>query len=398
ELSLRIAYDRSLYEEQTIRRMLEHLRTILVRVTTVEEQRLSAVSLLTEAERQETLELCRTRISPSPTPPGPGPCLHQLFELRVENAPRSISVSAGDQAFSYAELNRRANQLAHLLQAHGVGPEKLVVLHLERSIEMIVAMLVVLKAGGAYVPLDASTPARRAGFIIADTRAAVVITDLHLRQQLPATEATVICLEEQQAALAAQCVENPCSSVLAENAAYVIYTSGSTGTPKGVLVTHRNVTRLFTSTQAAYGFCERDVWTQFHSGGFDFSVWEIWGALLHGGHLVIVPHAVSRSPEEFYRLLVRKEVTVLNQTPSAFRQLMRADEHLHSTSRLSLRLVIFGGEALDERDLQGWFARHGDRCPQLVNMYGITETTVHVTYRALVAGTDGAHGSRIGTP
>src|SRR6185369_1654431 len=223
-------------------------------------------------------------------------------------------------------------------------------------------------------------------------------TDLHLRQQLPATEATVICLEEQQAALAAQCVENPCSSVLAENAAYVIYTSGSTGTPKGVLVTHRNVTRLFTSTQAAYGFCERDVWTQFHSGGFDFSVWEIWGALLHGGHLVIVPHAVSRSPEEFYRLLVRKEVTVLNQTPSAFRQLMRADEHLHSTSRLSLRLVIFGGEALDERDLQGWFARHGDRCPQLVNMYGITETTVHVTYRALVAGTDGAHGSRIGTP
>ena len=399
ELSLRIAYDRRLYDEQAIRRMLAHLRTILVRLTTDEEQRLSAVSLLTEAERLETLELGRTRISPSPTPPGPGPCLHQLFELRAGNAPQSISVSTGDQAFSYAELNRRANQLAHLLQAYGVGPEKLVVLHLQRSIEMIVAMLAVLKAGGAYVPLDASTPAQRAAFIIEDTRALVVVTDARLQQQWPATEATVICLEEQQAALARQCAENPCSSVLPENAAYVIYTSGSTGTPKGVLVTHGNVTRLFTATQAAYGFCERDVWTQFHSSGFDFSVWEIWGALLYGGHLVIVPQAVSRSPEEFYRLLARKRVTVLNQTPSAFRQLMRVDEHLHSISRLSLRLVIFGGEALDQRDLQGWFVCHGDQRPQLVNMYGITETTVHVTYRPVsIADTYSAHGSRIGTP
>jgi amino acid adenylation domain-containing protein/non-ribosomal peptide synthase protein (TIGR01720 family) len=399
ELSLRIGYDRRLYEEQTIRLMLGHLRTILEQVTAVKEQRLSAVSLLTEPERRETLELCRTRISLPPPPPAPGLCLHQLFELRAEDAPQAVAVSAEGQSLSYAELNRRANQLARLLQAHGVGPETLVVLHLERSVEMVVAMLAVLKAGGAYVPLDAATPARRSAFIIEDTRAAVVVTDARLRQQLPATDATVVCLEEQREALAAQRAENLCSRVRAENAAYVIYTSGSTGRPKGVLVTHDNVTRLFTGTQAAYGFCERDVWTQFHSGGFDFSVWEIWGALLHGGRLVIVPRAVSRSPEEFYRLLVREGVTVLNQTPSAFRQLMRADEHLHSTSRLSLRLIIFGGEALDLRNLRGWFARHGDRCPQLVNMYGITETTVHVTYRPLaVADTRGARGSRIGTP
>jgi amino acid adenylation domain-containing protein/non-ribosomal peptide synthase protein (TIGR01720 family) len=398
-LSLRIGYDGRLYEEQTIRLMLGHLRTILERIATVEGQRLFDVSLLTEPECREALALCRTRIGLPPTPPAPGLCLHQLFELRAEDAPQAAAVSAEGQALSYAELNRRANQLAHLLRAHSVGPEKLVVLYLERSVEMVVAMLAVLKAGGAYVPLDAATPARRSAYIIEDTRASVIVTDARLRQQLPATEATVICLEEQQEALAAECVENPRSRVHAEDAVYVIYTSGSTGRPKGVWVTHGNVTRLFSGTQAAYGFSERDVWTQFHSGGFDFSVWEIWGALLHGGRLAIVPHAVSRSPDEVYRLFVREGVTVLNQTPSAFRQLMRADEHPHSTSRLSLRLIIFGGEALDLRDLQGWFARHGDRCPQLVNMYGITETTVHVTYRPLVfADTRDAHGSPIGTP
>jgi len=395
ELSLRIAYDRRFYEEQTILRMLEHLRTILEGITT--GQRLSAVSLLSGPERRETLELCRPKIPP--TPSGRGLCLHQLFEFRAESTPQAIAVSVGGETLSYDELNWRANQLAYLLQAHGVGSETLVVLHLERSFEMIVAMLAVLKAGGAYVPLDVATPARRSAFIIEDTRATVVVSDARLRQQLPATVATVICLEEQQEALAAQCMENPRSPVDADNAAYVIYTSGSTGRPKGVLVTHHNVTRLFTVTQSAYSFCDHDVWTQFHSEGFDFSVWEIWGALLHGGRLVIVPQTVSRSPEEFYRLLISEGVTVLNQTPSAFRQLMRTDEHLHLTSQLSLRLIIFGGEALDVKNLQGWFARHGDQCPQLVNMYGITETTVHVTYRPLsIADTYSAHGSLIGTP
>ncbi|MBG6485667.1 pyoverdine non-ribosomal peptide synthetase PvdD, partial [Pseudomonas aeruginosa] len=175
---------------------------------------------------------------------------------------------------------------------------------------------------------------------------------------------------------------DPLPTLSADNLAYVIYTSGSTGKPKGTLLTHRNALRLFSATEAWFGFDERDVWTLFHSYAFDFSVWEIFGALLYGGRLVIVPQWVSRSPEDFYRLLCREGVTVLNQTPSAFKQLMAvACSADMATQQPALRYVIFGGEALDLQSLRPWFQRFGDRQPQLVNMYGITETTVHVTYR-----------------
>ncbi len=181
--------------------------------------------------------------------------------------------------------------------------------------------------------------------------------------------------------------------VSAGSAAYVIYTSGSTGRPKGVVVSHGNVVRLFASTRGWFGFGADDVWTLFHSFAFDFSVWELWGALLHGGRLVVVPFGVSRSPGDFRRLLVRERVTVLNQTPSAFYQLMLADE-VAGGAGLSLRWVVFGGEALDLRRLVPWFERHGDASPRLVNMYGITETTVHVSFvrlsRELAAGDAGS--------
>ena len=167
-----------------------------------------------------------------------------------------------------------------------------------------------------------------------------------------------------------------------DHLAYVIYTSGTTGKPKGSLITHRNVVRLFPATEHWYQFNERDVWTLFHSCAFDFSVWEIWGALLYGGRVVVVPFLVSRSPEAFYELLARERVTVLNQTPSAFRQLIQAEE-MAGPKALALRYVIFGGEALEMQSLRPWFERHGDQQPQLVNMYGITETTVHVTYRPI---------------
>ena len=209
-----------------------------------------------------------------------------------------------------------------------------------------------------------------------------------------------MCLDEDGDAIARQSDQNPACDVTSDNLAYVIYTSGSTGKPKGSLICHRNVTRLFGATQPWFGFDQNDVWTLFHSFAFDFSVWEMWGALLYGGKLLIVSHLTSRSPEEFYELLKTERVTVLNQTPSAFYQLMAAEEsRARGADEMALRLVIFGGEALDFGRLAPWFARHGDTQPQLVNMYGITETTVHVTYRPLTAAdAEGAPASSIGVP
>ena len=181
-----------------------------------------------------------------------------------------------------------------------------------------------------------------------------------------------------------------------ENLAYVIYTSGSTGKPKGVAVTHQNVRRLFAATETAFGLSAGDVWTLFHSYAFDFSVWEIWGALLYGGRLVIVPFWISRAPDVFHDFLNEHAVTVLNQTPSSFYQLDMIDSGRSAERLSSLRLVIFGGEALEPRKLADWFARHHE-LPRLVNMYGITETTVHVTLRGLTpSDADGANGSTVG--
>ncbi|WP_193201045.1 AMP-binding protein, partial [Nostoc sp. MG11] len=198
-------------------------------------------------------------------------------------------------------------------------------------------------------------------------------------------------------------LQNPTNLTTGENLAYIIYTSGSTGKPKGVLINHANIVRLFAATEEWFQFNNQDVWTLFHSFAFDFSVWEIWGALIKGGRLVIVPYWVSRSPTDFYHLLCQEQVTVLNQTPSAFRQLIWAEQaeqrNQDNPLPLSLRWVIFGGEALEIHSLKPWFSRHGDEIPKLVNMYGITETTVHVTYRPITtADLSNNAGSVIGCP
>ena len=324
--------------------------------------------------------------------------LWQIFdEVAAQHSGRT-AVTFGDQQLTYRELQAQASRLANRLRSLGVGPDSLVGVFMERSSQAIVALLAVVKAGGAYLPLDPAYPGERVSTILDDARPTVLLTEGHLLDRLPPHGAHTICLDRETMADSSpeDAIFEP--GVGEENLAYVIYTSGSTGKPKGVMVTHGNLARLLSATADWFHFNEHDVWTLFHSLAFDFSVWEIWGCLLHGGRLVIVPFPVSRSPEDFHDLLAREQVTVLNQTPSAFYQLMTIDQARNSPT-LALRLVIFGGEALNFKTLRPWFETHGDRQPLFINMYGITETTVHVTYRE-VTSADAADGARslIGVP
>jgi amino acid adenylation domain-containing protein len=318
------------------------------------------------------------------------------FEQQVSLYPDAVALTLDGASLAYADLNIRANQLAACLRKHGIGAESLVGVYLDRSFELVVAILAILKAGGAYLPLDLACPAERLAFMLDDSGAKVLITDSRLATRVGHNAGKTILLDETD--LACFSAANVETSLCPDSLAYVIYTSGSTGTPKGVLVTHENVARLFTSTEAWFQFGPRDVWTFFHSCAFDFSVWEIFGALLYGGRLVIVPYDVSRSADAFHDLIVREKVTVLNQTPSAFRQLVAADRK-RPKAEWALRYVIFGGEALEFQSLAPWFARYGAERPRCINMYGITETTVHVTYhpiteKEVVSGC----GSNIGIP
>jgi amino acid adenylation domain-containing protein len=322
--------------------------------------------------------------------------LIELFARQVTRNPAAIAVRDGDRELTYGQLDAGADRLARVLAARGAGPDQLVALALPRSAELVVAVLAVLKSGSGYLPLDPDQPHNRTAFALADASPVCVVTAKEFRAE--GTQVVDLTDPKVIAELAAQPEEPLPVENDPQNLAYVIYTSGSTGHPKGVLVSHANVVRLLEITEEWYGFGPSDVWTLFHSYAFDFSVWEMWGALAYGGCLVIVPFEVSRWPQEFRRLLVRENVTVLNQTPSAFYQLDRADRQAGADDGdLALRTVIFGGEALDRSRLSGWWKRHGADRPRLVNMYGITETTVHVSYFPLRPEIE-VDGSLIGIP
>ncbi|MFE0459601.1 amino acid adenylation domain-containing protein [Kitasatospora sp. NPDC058965] len=310
--------------------------------------------------------------------------LHQLFEQRAAETPDAVAVTFGGTDLTYRLLNERANRLAHRLRALGVGPESLVGVCLDRGLDLVATLIGVLKAGGAYVPLDPAYPADRLAYMAGDAALACVVTE-------PAHRVLVGGIFDGPAVLTteldAQPVHDPAPTADPANAVYVIYTSGSTGRPKGCTLTHANVVRLFTATEREFAFGPADVWTLFHSYAFDFSVWELWGALAYGGRLVVVPFDTARSPEDFHRLLIEQRVTVLNQTPSAFRSLATLP-----ADRLAVRVVVFGGEKLELSDLGTWTGRDG---LALVNMYGITETTVHVTHHRI---TDRDTGSPAGRP
>ena len=415
-LRCHMEYNSDLFEETTIERMAAHFRNLMRSIVAAPERPIARLEMLSRTEHEQLLrawnegnkrqpgELKERSAAASHKDEWQGEhprreSLQTLFEAQVEHTPGRIALVCQGEELTYLELNRRANQIANHLQRLGIGPEARVGLLMERSMQMLAALLGIIKAGAAYVPLDPLYPQQRLAFMLGDAQVRVVLTESHLREKLAEHQAQVVYLDADARLIARESEDNPAVATLADSLAYIIYTSGSTGQPKGVMVTHGNVARLFAQTNAWFNFTESDVWTFFHSYAFDFSVWEIWGALLYGGKLVVVPYLTGRSPEAFYELLSAQQVTILNQTPSAFRQLIRTEEAVSDVKQLALRLIVFGGEALELQSLRPWIERHGDEQPQLINMYGITETTVHVTHQRITrAEVEAGRGSLIGRP
>ncbi|MFE3960145.1 non-ribosomal peptide synthase/polyketide synthase, partial [Nocardia sp. NPDC059091] len=402
-LGLSWNYASDLFDVETVISFAERLVRILRAVAEDPGALLGDIDLLGEGERHDVAEHW---VSAGDDIGDSDATLSSVFDAAVAAHPEQIAVRFGDEELTYTELDRRANVLARRLISEGAGLEQLVAVLLPRSADLVVALLAVIKTGAGYVPIDPSYPADRIAFLLEDCRPTSVITDSTVQVELPAELNTVLL---DGYSLEAGDVEDAADSPVTDadrsaplhpdHVAYVIYTSGSTGRPKGVAVAHRNVVRLMANTDREFGFGPDDVWTLFHSYAFDFSVWELWGPLLYGGTLVVVDYYTSRSPEQFLELLRRERVTVLNQTPSAFYQLAEADRIAAAGDQqsLALRYVVFGGEALELRRLSDWIARHGDSSPYLVNMYGITETTVHVSVRVLDADTiAAATGSVVG--
>lgn len=388
-------YDKQLFKETTIKRITQHFTRLLQAIVENPDGLITQFEFIADKEKRLLIDQWNRKSLHTETLES----IPARFEKQVALYPERTAVSFEDQSLTYRELNERANQLAHHLKKLGVGPNQLVGLSVERSLETVIGILGILKAGGAYLPLDPTYPTERLRFMIEDAQIRVLVTQSQYVETLPVEQAEVVLLDQHAAQIATESVENPVLEVTPDDLAYVIYTSGSTGKPKGVLVNHSNVIRLFDATDHWYQFNEHDVWTLFHSYAFDFSVWEIWGALFYGGKVVVVSYETSRSPEAFYQLLADEGVTVLNQTPSAFRQLIMVEERRGANPDLALRYVIFGGEALELQSLRPWFKRHGDQKPLLVNMYGITETTVHVTYRPItMKDVEEGMGSVIGVP
>ncbi|MES2426038.1 MAG: amino acid adenylation domain-containing protein [Bacteroidota bacterium] len=319
-----------------------------------------------------------------------------IFSEQAKLNPENIAIVFENEKLTYKELEDRSNQLAHFLRSKGIVEDLLVPICINRSIEMIIGILGILKAGGAYVPIDPEYPKDRIAYILTDTKGKLVITDTNSSILLKEDniDIEIIDIEGERLSIDKLPVTPPSINLQPHNLAYIIYTSGSTGMPKGVMIEHRNLIRLFFTENPLFDFKETDVWTMFHSFCFDFSVWEMYGALLFGGRLVVIPKSVAKDAAAYADLILKENVTILNQTPSAFYLLQ---EHiLNTAATIPLRYVIFGGEALTPSKLKTWKDRYKN-C-KLINMYGITETTVHVTYIELTAEHCNSSKSVIGSP
>ena len=369
ELGLRVEFDTDVFDAASIEALIERLQRVLVAMTADPTRRLSSVDVLDAGEHARLDGWGNRAVLTQPaTPPVSIPV---VFAAQVARTPEAVAVTFGGRSMTYRELEEAANRLAHLLAGQGAGPGQCVALLFSRSAEAIVAILAVLKTGAAYLPIDPGLPAARIGFMIDDAAPIAAITTAGLADRLDGCDLLVIDVDDPRIdSLPGTALPAPA----ADDIAYLIYTSGTTGVPKGVAVTHHNVTRLFDSLDAGVELAPGQVWTQCHSYAFDFSVWEIWGALLHGGRLVVVPESVAGSPDDFHALLVAEQVSVLSQTPSAVGVL--SPEGLESAA------LMVAGEACPAEVVDRWAPGR-----VMINAYGPTETTVYASISApLTAG------------
>jgi amino acid adenylation domain-containing protein len=401
-----IEYCTRLFKEETIRRIIGYFKKIVSIITTTTTgpgKKLLEIDILSEEEKTRLLYDFNDTEAEYPK----DKTLQRLFEEQVERTPDNIAVTGSPRIehmtymtyTSYRELNQKSNQLAHLLRQKSIKPDTIVGIMMQRSLEMIIGILGILKAGGAYLPIDPDYPGERQQYMLEDSGAKILVTVPGSRVKAEVEERFIEIIDISNlssfSTLTLTLTLTSTCQVSPTNLAYIIYTSGTTGKPKGVLVEHKNVVRLLFNDEFQFDFNSRDVWTLFHSFCFDFSVWEMYGALLYGGKVVIIPKMTARDPGEFLEILKKHNVTVLNQTPSAFYNLINL-ESTEPGKPLRLKYVIFGGEALIPGKLNAWRARYP--AARLVNMYGITETTVHVTYKEIEQQDITNNISNIGTP
>jgi tyrocidine synthetase III len=377
-LQLSLEYNTDIFNKETVIRLTNHLEQLMTAIVAQPATAIAHLNYLGDEEKQHLLSMHASSAAAYPH----DATIVSLFEEQVARTPDNTAVVFEGKTLTYTELNEKSNRLADYLRSnYNIQAEDLVGMKLERSLEMIIAIMAILKSGGAYVPIDPAYPQERIDYMIEDSRCKVVIDD------------------EELAKFNAEESNYSSSNLIHVNKpgdlAYVIYTSGTTGKPKGSLIEHRNVVRLFKTDKPLFDFTENDVWTMFHSYCFDFSVWEMYGALLFGGRVVVIPLLTAKDPAAYLEVLNREGVTVLNQTPSAFYNLIK-EELEKQDATLKLRYVIFGGEALSPGKLVGFNKKYPST--ELINMYGITETTVHVTYKKITSVEIENNSSNIGKP
>ncbi|WP_396915654.1 amino acid adenylation domain-containing protein [Mycolicibacterium sp.] len=391
ELVLRVEFDTEVFGASEVEDLVDRMQQLLAAMVADPARRLASIDLLDAAEHDRLDAWGNRAVLDRPVTHTPS--IPAAFADQVARDPQAVALSCDGRSWTYRELDEASNRLAHLLTSRGAGPGERIALLLPRSAEAIAAILAVLKTGAAYLPIDPAHPDTRIEFMLADAAPVAAVTTGDLRPRLASSDVPIVEIDDpafDTQPVAALPIPAP------DNIAYIIYTSGTTGKPKGVAVTHRNVTQLLESLDAELALGQ--VWTQCHSLAFDYSVWEIWGALLYGGRLLIVPDAVVRSPEDLHALLVTEQVSMLSQTPSAFYALQTADAlQPELGQQLKLQTVVFGGEALEPQRLSGWMRSHPG-LPRMINMYGITETTVHASFREILGADVDSNVSPIGVP